>query len=71
MARPSPTPCRVCSRLCVSNKFSHFRQNLQSSKTKQVADTARVHETENSIVPVRAVGPWVSRWCPSVGLVPA
>ena len=23
---PSPIPCRVCSRLCVSNKFSHFRQ---------------------------------------------
>ena len=31
MARPSPTPCRVCSRLCVSNKFSHFRQNPPSS----------------------------------------
>ena len=32
MARPSPTPCRVCYtyRLCVLfNKFSHFRQNLQ------------------------------------------
>ena len=25
----SPTaPCRVCSRLCVSNKFSHFRQKI-------------------------------------------
>ena len=29
MARPSPTPCRVCSRLCVSNKFSHFRQKTE------------------------------------------
>ena len=26
MARPLPTPCRVCSGFCVSNKFSHFRQ---------------------------------------------
>ena len=31
MARPSPTPCRVCSRLCVSNKFSHFRQKAKRS----------------------------------------
>ena len=29
MARPPPTPCRVCSRLCVSNKFSHFRQKIE------------------------------------------
>ena len=33
MARPPPTPCRVCSRLCVSNKFSHFRQK-PSNKAK-------------------------------------
>ena len=30
----SPTRCGVCSRLCVSNTFSHFRQNLPLRSTQ-------------------------------------
>ena len=36
MARPPPTPCRVCSRLCVSNKFSHFRQKSRQTAPRQM-----------------------------------
>ena len=48
--RLPPTPCRVCFRPCVFNKFSHFWQKKESAETENHEPTERARENVPDLV---------------------
>ena len=44
--RLPPTPCRVCFRPCVFNKFSHFWQKCGASRFPRLAPLPSGYEIE-------------------------
>ena len=49
MARPSPTPCRVCSRLCVSNKFSARKSAHRNVASNNLRRLQRINSQDERV----------------------